>query len=56
MKAILFASAFLCALSVTLAAETIGPWNLDQLFEAPQMRWEDRSGPVHSLIYQGEPV
>ncbi|MCB1225973.1 MAG: prolyl oligopeptidase family serine peptidase [Verrucomicrobiales bacterium] len=39
-----------------LQAETVGPWDLDALFQPPTFRWEDTSGPVHSLIYQGQPV
>lgn len=37
-------------------AETIGPWDLDHLFRTPDYRWDDQSKPVHSLLYQGEPV
>lgn len=53
---LLFAGFALFFVSNVLRAESIGPWNLDRLFEAPEMRWEDQSGPVHSLIYAGEPV
>lgn len=53
MKALALLLAFTV---VTVHAETVGPWDLDQLFEAPAMRWEDRSQPIHSLIYAGEPV
>lgn len=33
----------------------VGPWDLEALERVPRMRWEDRSGPVHSLFYEGEP-
>lgn len=46
----------LLAIGSVLHAETIGPWDLERLFEAPGMRWEERAGPVQSLIYRGEPV
>lgn len=35
-------------------AESVGPWNLDELFRAPKMLWVAQSGPVHSLTYEGE--
>ncbi len=51
-----------CALGIAVAfvaglvhaEEKVGPWNLTELKEAPAMRWVDRSGPVHSLFYEGE--
>ena len=42
------------ALSSFAAAETVGPWNLTELFEPPKMQWVAQSGPVHSLTYEGE--
>ncbi len=35
--------------------ERIGAWNLAELRQAPTMRWVSQSGPVHSLLYRGEP-
>lgn len=35
--------------------EVVGPWNLTQLKRPPTMRWLDQTGPVHSLLYAGEP-
>ena len=31
------------------------PWNLKDLSKAPAFEWVDREGPVHSLLYSGEP-
>jgi dienelactone hydrolase len=39
---------------VGASAEQAGPWNLAVLHQAPQMRWLDRAGAVHSLLYAGE--
>ncbi|HBJ38636.1 MAG TPA: acylamino acid-releasing protein [Planctomycetaceae bacterium] len=35
--------------------EPIDRWNLANLKRAPQMRWQSQDGPVHSLLYAGEP-
>jgi len=35
-------------------AELVGPWNLDTLKQPPAMHWVSQSGPVHSLLYDGE--
>lgn len=46
------ASSFLTA----SADEIVGPWNLTRLkADVPAVRWENRAGPIHSLIYAGEP-
>jgi dienelactone hydrolase len=38
-----------------LAAETVGPWNLDALKNnVPTMKWLRQDQPVHSLTYAGE--
>ncbi|HHO75731.1 MAG TPA: hypothetical protein ENN05_04800, partial [Deltaproteobacteria bacterium] len=29
------------------------PWDVSELFKAPQYRWVDTQSPVHALIYQG---
>jgi dienelactone hydrolase len=39
---------------LTVAAETVGPWNLTELKKAPAMRWLSQTGAVHSLVYAGE--
>jgi len=31
------------------------PWNLTTLAQPPAYEWVDRSGPVRSLLYEGEP-
>ncbi len=36
-------------------AEQVGSWNLSELKQAPSMRWVSQTGPVHSLLYRGEP-
>lgn len=36
-------------------AERLGPWNLTELKKAPTMRWQSQKGPVHGLLYAGEP-
>lgn len=36
------------------AGGSVGPWNLEELYRAPSMRWESQDGPIHSLIYTGE--
>jgi len=35
--------------------ERIGPWNLTELKRTPEMQWLAQDGPVHSLLYTGEP-
>lgn len=35
--------------------ERVGDWNLTELKRAPEFRWDNREGPVHSLFYSGEP-
>lgn len=35
--------------------EQIDHWNLTELKRTPQMRWQSQDGPVHSLLYAGEP-
>lgn len=32
----------------------VGSWNLPALKQIPAMRWIDRHGPIHSLLYSGE--
>lgn len=45
----------LTLLSGQLAAEQVGPWNLDVLKSTvPQMKWLRQDQPVHSLTYAGE--
>lgn len=44
------------ALPASLEAQSVGPWNLDELFEAPAFRWDDDASPIRSLIYEGQPV
>lgn len=55
MKPALFSAILLPLLTAALPAETVGHWDLDALKQPPAMRWEDETGPVRSLIYQGEP-
>ncbi len=31
------------------------PWDLKALQKAPRVEWLDRSGPVHSMLYEAEP-
>ena len=50
----LIASAVLLFASV-LHAEKVGPWDLDALHKTPTMKWVKQEGPVHSLLYAGEP-
>ena len=35
--------------------EQVGPWNLAELIKAPAFHWELQKGPIHSLLYKGEP-
>lgn len=35
-------------------AETPGPWKVDAWKQTPGMRWEQQTGPVHALFYDGE--
>lgn len=35
--------------------EKIGPWNLIELKKTPEFHWLSQQGPVHSLLYRGEP-
>ena len=35
--------------------EQIGPWNMAELKKSPTFHWELQKGPIHSLLYQGEP-
>jgi dienelactone hydrolase len=35
--------------------ERVGPWNLTELKQPPAMRWVAQTGPIHSLLYRGEP-
>jgi len=53
----LFIGLFLFAYANELGAdEIVGPWNLTKLkSHVPPMTWLDRSKPVHSLLYEGEP-
>ncbi|QDT54199.1 Carboxylesterase NlhH [Caulifigura coniformis] len=37
------------------AVKQVGPWNLTALKQTPEMRWVSQDGPVHSLLYRGEP-
>lgn len=51
----LFAASLLSATRSSAATVArIGAWNLTELKEAPALRWENKSGPVHSLLYTGE--
>jgi dienelactone hydrolase len=48
-----------CAVLFTtssLLAEKVGPWDLDALYQKPQMHWVKQEGPIHSLLYAGEKV
>ena len=45
---------FTITLTIFADEARVGPWNLAELKKAPAMRWNDRSGPVHSLFYTGE--
>ena len=45
---------FTLAVSVLAADTQVGPWNLAELKKTPAMRWNDQTGPVHSLFYAGE--
>lgn len=43
------------AISLPLAAEKVGPWDLDALkSNVPAMKWVRQDQPVHSLTYAGE--
>jgi dienelactone hydrolase len=45
----------LSALSPSLSAEQVGPWNLDALKSTvPAMKWVRQDQPIHSLTYAGE--
>lgn len=33
----------------------VGQWNMAELKKVPKMRWVSQNGPVHSLLYAGEP-
>ena len=35
--------------------QAAGPWDLNELFQAPYYEWEDQSSPVRSLLYENEP-
>lgn len=32
----------------------VGPWNLDEQYQVPSMRWLDQRGAIHSLLYSGQ--
>lgn len=49
-----FLIALFLSLPLLVSAESVGPWNLDELKKKPEMKWLDQSTPVHSLIYTGE--
>jgi dienelactone hydrolase len=53
-------SAAVTAITTEVAGQTdtdsIGPWNLGELYQPPQYRWLSRQGAIHSLVYAGEPV
>ena len=46
--------AFLIGGVLVAPAQQTGPWRMDELKQAPAMRWISRDGPVHSLMYAGE--
>jgi dienelactone hydrolase len=54
MTRLLAFAAFLIAPS--LLAEKVGPWDLDELYQKPDMQWVKRDGPIHELLYAGEKV
>jgi len=39
-----------------LAAQNVGPWNLDALRKVPSATWGAKSGLVQEVYYQGEPL
>lgn len=43
------------AQSVTPANRQVGPWNMAELSRPPAFHWESQKGPIHSLLYKGEP-
>jgi arylsulfatase A-like enzyme/dienelactone hydrolase len=46
----------ICAAPLHAADGQVGPWDVTALKNTvPEMRWVDRDGPVHSLLYAGEP-
>lgn len=55
MKSLLLLLACL-ALPASLEAQSVGPWNLDELFQTPAFRWDDDASPIRSLIYEGQPL
>lgn len=50
-----FIVASLLAISPSLFAESVGPWDLDALKNnVPAMKWVRQDQPIHSLTYAGE--
>ncbi|HYF34970.1 MAG TPA: prolyl oligopeptidase family serine peptidase [Prosthecobacter sp.] len=49
----LFATAALL-LACVLHGEQVGPWNLQELYQTPSMKWVKQDGAVHALLYAGE--
>jgi dienelactone hydrolase len=35
--------------------QLVGAWDLAELKQTPKMRWVSQTGPIHSLLYAGEP-
>lgn len=35
--------------------DRVGPWNLAELKKTPGFHWLSQQGPIHSLLYRGEP-
>ena len=50
-----FTALIALATAAHAADPATGPWNLDELFQAPHYEWEDDSAPVRSLLFANEP-
>lgn len=47
--------ALLILFPVDLSADdVVGPWNLAELRQRPEMQWLTQTGAIHSLVYSGE--
>eukprot|EP01031_Cornospumella_fuschlensis_P017255 gene17255-21096_t len=52
MKSLLPLTALLLATCLCNAsAETVGPWNLDELYKTPAMKWVKQDAPIQQLEY-----
>ncbi|MBI1356868.1 MAG: prolyl oligopeptidase family serine peptidase [Acidobacteria bacterium] len=47
--------ALLLALAVASATSGAGPWDVKALQQTPRVEWLDSTGPLRSLLYEGEP-